>query len=390
MTRWFRVLATGGLAVGLMGSPASAEEPEETRALMREIFAAFATLVQHADDAEAFASLDQREEIVRSLQALERNATRLEAHGQALSAAHRPVGRSFHDDVRRTLDHFVIGQYESARFLSAQLVENCFACHSKLPAGRGFAAGAQLLATEPIAILPLRRRALLAVAARQFDAALGLHEAYLADPHPSAVEIALSGALESYLKVALRVVDDRERALATLRTFRTRSDLPLYLEESVDGWIETLLAIDPHATEAGLLASAREQIEVGRLRTGYPGDRRGLVNFVLASRWLHQHLAGEELGREDRAETLLWLGLCEVHIGTSLWVSEAEWFLEGAIRAAPETQHARAAYTTLEAVFLEGYSGSGGTHLPLEIERRLAELRALVRGVAQPAGGVSR
>jgi len=390
MRRRMRAFAAGALAAGLLALPVRAEETEDTRALMREIFAAFATLVQHADDPAGFASLAEREEIVRSLQALERNATRLEAHTGSLSAAHRPVGRSLTDDVRRALDQFVIGHYESARFLSGQLVENCFACHSKLPSGQGFELGAELLEAEAVASLPPERRALLAVSARQFDTALALHEAYMADRHHSAVEISLSGAFQSYLKVALRVVDDRDRALATLASFRERTDLPLYLEAEIDGWVETLRTVDAGAGPGRLLERARDQIDAGRLRTSYPGDRRGLVNFVLASRWLHQHLAGPSLGRDERAETLLWLGLCEVHISTSLWVSEAEWFLDSAIRAAPETEHARTAYATLEGVYLEGYSGSAGTHLPPEIERRLASLRELVEAAPQPAGGSSR
>jgi len=365
---------------------ASPAEADDTRALMREIFAAFATLVQHTDDPEAFASRSERESIVRALQALERSAHQLERHGGVLNESHRPVGRSLTDDVQQALDAFIVGQYESARFLSAQLVESCFACHSKLPADHRFEAGARLLASEPAASLPPERRALLATAARQFDEALRLLEVYLLEPGNPAVEIALSGAFEAYLKLALRVRSDRARALRTLRTFREREDLPLYLEAEVGAWIESLEALDLAAPEGARLARAREQIEAARLLTAYPGDRRGLVQFVVASRWLHQHLDGGELAPEALAETFLWLGLSEVHIGSSLWVSEAESFLERAIRAAPETVHARTAYTVLEAVFLEGYTGSGGTHLPPEVERRLSELRALVEGDPRPAG----
>jgi hypothetical protein len=179
------------------------------------------------------------------------------------------------------------------------------------------------------------------------------------------------------------VLGDRERALGTLRAFRDRPGLPLYLRAEVGAWIEMLEALDPLDPGDRLLERAREQVEAARLLTAYPGDRRGLVSFVVASRWLHEHMDRDELTREDRAETLLWLGLCEIHISSSLWVSEAEWFLESAIRTAPATPWARTAYTILEAVFLEGYSGSGGTHLPAEVERRLSVLRDLVEPPTQ-------
>jgi len=386
LRRGFALGAALALAAPLLAR-ADAHDVEETRALMHEIFAAFATLVRHTDDAEAFASLGEREEIVRSLQTLQRNAERLEQHAArgGLSAAHAPVGRSLTEDVARALDRFIVGHFESARFLSAQLVENCFACHTKLPSDHRFASGAQLLAREPIASLPVEQRALLAVAARQFETALELDEALIGDPGRSPVEIALSGAFERYLKVALRVRGDRERALRTLTAFRERPSLPLYLQAEVGEWIEMLRQLDPDGPDGERLARARERVEAARLRTAYPGDRRGLVNFVVASRWLHEHMAGGDLGREERAETLLWLGLCEIHISSSLWVSEAEWFLESAVRTAPGTVHARTAYTILEAVFVEGYSGSGGTHLPPEVERRLASLRDLLEAAPERA-----
>ena len=357
-----------------------AEATADTRTLMREMFGAFARLVHHTGDPEAFASRAAREEIVRSLQLLQRNAGRLEGHvgHGSLTSAHEAVGRSFTRNVATALDRYIVGQYESARFLTDQLVENCFACHTKLPASHRFEFGAQLLAEEPIASLPPDRKARLAVAARQFDTALELLEAYLADPQNSAVDVALSGAFESYLKIDLRVRGDRSRAIRTFEAFRTRTDLPFYLRGEIDAWLEALRTLDPAAPPGNRLSSARKLVETARAVTAYPGDRRGLVHFVVASRWLYEHASGAELSREERAETLLWLGLCEVHVASSLWVSEAEGFLESAIHTAPESGFAREAYGVLEAVYVEGYTGSAGTHLPPEVERRLASLRERV------------
>jgi hypothetical protein len=380
-------LAIAIAAMALPAGPAAAESPapDDTRVLMREIFAAFATLVEHVDDPEAFASSAERESLVRAYQTLDRNAHQLENHGGAIGEGHQPVGRSLADDVERAFDFFVIGHFESARFVTAQLAEACFACHSKLPAAHRFELGAKLLEVEPVASLPPERKALLAVAARQFDTALTLFETYFADPSHSAVDVALSGALESYLKVALRVRGEPDRVRATLQRFRQRPDLPYYLGAEVDRWIESLRSLDL-AAPGDRLARAREQIDAARAETAYPGDRRGLVRFVVASRWLHEYLGTGDLDPDARAETFLLLGLCEIHISSSLWVSEAEAFLESAIRTAPGSEHARTAYAILEGFFVEGYTGSGGTHLPPEIERRLAELRALVEGTARPTG----
>jgi hypothetical protein len=61
-------------------------------------------------------------------------------------------------------------------------------------------------------------------------------------------------------------------------------------------------------------------------------------------------------------------------------MSETKFFLETAIRPAPQSVHARKAYAFLEEYVLVGYTGSAGLHLPADIQARLAELRRLVNG----------
>lgn len=350
--------------------------PRETRDVMRGIFTAFVALMGRADSGERFADPAAREEILGSLRAIRAAAEELEEDD--LTAAHLSVRRSLADDATLATDAFVDGRTEGARFLVAQMAEDCFGCHSKLPTEHAFGFGKELMDTDAVRALPPERRAVVAVAARRFEHALDLYEGILADRSLSAVQIALSGVFENYFKVALRVLDDRPRALRALEIFRERGDLPVHLGDEVEAWVEALRAV-PATAPTGLPA-ARQAVREGQLRTDYPGDRRGLVQFVLASRVLHRYVRSEPDDPEALAEAFYLLGLCETHISPSLWLNEAEDFLESAVRAAPGSPHARRAYATLESVWIAGFTGSSGTHLPVEVERRLQELRGMVEG----------
>ena len=86
-------------------------------------------------------------------------------------------------------------------------------------------------------------------------------------------------------------------------------------------------------------------------------------------------LFGDDL---ELAEAYYRLGIAESSISRSIWVPETEYFLETAIRIAPQSSHARNAYTFLEQFVLARYTGSAGTSLPDDVWDRLMELRGLV------------
>ena len=360
----------------LVARPAVAESPPETREVMREIFAAFVTLMGRADSEEHFADPAARAEILSALRAIRERADGLERGG--LTPAHASVRRSLAQDSAAASEAVAEGRFEGARFIIGQMAEDCFGCHSKLPADRQFELGGQLMETLAVRSLPDERRAIVAVAARRFEDAARIYESMLKDRSRSAIQIALSGTFEHYLKIVLRVLDDPARVLRALAGFRARSDLPVHLVDEVDAWITSLQAEpDPRAT--GLVAG-RRAVREGQLRTVHPGDRRGLIQFVLASRSLYRYVQVGSHSPEELSEAFYLLGLCETNMNPSYWLSEAEDFLESSVRASPASVHARHAYAILESVYTLGFTGSAGTHLPEDVERKLEELRQLVQG----------
>jgi hypothetical protein len=117
--------------------------------------------------------------------------------------------------------------------------------------------------------------------------------------------------------------------------------------------------------------------EAKRVRR-FPADRAGLVHDLVASGLLHRRVSALGAPTPQSAEAYYLLGVTELRIGSSYWLTEPESYLEAAIRAAPGSAPARQAYVVLEESTLTGYTGSGGAgELPPEVASWLAELRRI-------------
>jgi hypothetical protein len=96
---------------------------------------------------------------------------------------------------------------------------------------------------------------------------------------------------------------------------------------------------------------------------------------VTASSILHRYVATRSDG--EAAEAYYLLGLIETKVGRSFWLSQAEAMLETSIRLAPGTPTAQRAFALLEDFLVAGYTGSGGTHVPPDIQAKLDELQKI-------------
>jgi hypothetical protein len=366
------VLGRGGVAAdaphsGLQGT-------------MRDIFQALTAAFPASLDAEQFQDPAQRTQILAALRALAHHAGGLATHGQEVPRHLDFLRYALATEAQQALHWYEHGQYQAAQFALHHLTEHCFACHSKLPPPRRFELGQRFLAEVPLANLALKERARLAVATRQFDTALELYEMLFQSPAIPAGELGLMGAFEDYLKMVMRVRNDAMRALRTLETFQQRPDVPAYLAEYLSSWVDALREL--HAVEApdDFLLSARRLIRAGQGRNRFPADRLGLVHFVVASGLLHRYVETSTVTGTPLAEAYYLLGVAESHISRTLWLPETAFFLETAIRLAPQSVPARQAYAALEEYVLVGHTGSSGLHLPADVRAHLAELRRLVDG----------
>jgi hypothetical protein len=382
-------LAAAGLllVVGICGcaerrAPRTPPESPATKRSMAEIVEALEVALPASLSAERFADPAAQDGLTDALAALRDGAALLAEHGRARDASFAHLSRALALDTAEIERRFHAGRTEEARFLLGELVETCVGCHSRLPAAGDSDLGRELFVRVQDASLTPAERARLTVATRQFDLALDRYEQLLRDPALRTADLQLERILVDYLVIAIRVAQDLPRARATLARLLEGPALHGPLAEQVRTWEQALDALAARRPEPDPVSAARALLTEGEALRRVPADRAGLVHDLVASSWLLRFVSQGEGAGPERAEAYYLLGLAEIHADHSAWLSEAEFYLETAIRAAPGSTSARLAYAALEEETLADYGGTAGVHLPAEVAAWLAELQALARGDA--------
>jgi hypothetical protein len=190
----------------------------------------------------------------------------------------------------------------------------------------------------------------------------------------------LMGVFEDYLKISIRVRNDFPRAITVLEQFLERPDVPAELREQLLNWVQALTELQSHGPIDDALSRARTLIETGQRRNRFPADHQGFVHFVVASSLLHRFLDTQPADQRALVEAYYLLGLTEISISRTSWLSEAPFFLETAIRLDPTSTVAARAYDVLNTYILTAYTGSLGTRVPPDVQDHLEELRRLRGG----------
>jgi tetratricopeptide (TPR) repeat protein len=359
----------------------SAPNDEPTRERMADIFAAMRFLLPLSLDPQAFEDPTRRQAIRDALSLLDESAESLARHGASREVSFAHLARSLAIDARDAHDRYEQGHVLEVRYLVQTITETCVACHSRLPATSDAPRSEAFMDDAMVETLPRERRARLAYATRQFDEAVSLYEALLADSSFPANDIDQENQIDDYLELAIRVRGEPRRALDTLKRFATRQDLTPAFRGGVQRWIESLQRLVARGPVTSPVAVARAEIDqaVAAGRTGLD-DRRALVEYLDASALLHRHLVDARPPHSDQAEAYYLLGVIETRIGRTFWLSQAEAYLETAIRLAPGEPVAKDAYALLEEYLGAGYSGAAGANLPSDVREKLALLRRISEG----------
>jgi len=384
------VAITGLASCGVLAETRGAIQPRPT---MRRVFDEMKHLVPLGLDEAKWSAPENREQILGSLDRLDRAASALEQHGRAREAGFDELALTLGRDLRAARDHYVHGHYEEARFFLTGSLQSCVSCHTRVPSAIDFGMAEELTEHANIEALDSRERAWLYVMVRRFDDALTLWERTFTDPAIPAAQLDASGALVDYLNVALRVRTDVPRARAGIDRFATREDIPVYLDRRVRTWQTALAGLDqdtledPGVTDVDLGAALAT--EAGRLAQG-PYGRDGLVHDLAAASQLVRFLEVDRARRmasnrnptdTERRETsraYYWLGVVEARSLDGFWINLSERHFEAAIRADPRGPFAERAYAQLEETQVLGFGGASGEHLPPDVWTRLRELRELM------------
>lgn len=362
------------LAALLMSAPAASEDA--TREEMAKIFEAMQYLMPLSLSEAKFSDPAERERILKSLALIESSSASLEQHGNGQDAGFSYLSSTLAMDARDVHERFSAGHVRETQFMVQQIAENCMACHSRLPS-EDARLSQEFVSESKIERLPVDQRAKLEYATRQFGRALTSYEALLADPDFSPTDLDMLGFLDEYLELCIRVRQDFERPRRALQKFSKRQDVTPVLRGAVEKWIDSLGALQTRTPLSDPLSDAMDLIATASDPEQYDDEREALVYYVHASGVLHRYVARRPTDRRRLAEAYYQLGVIEMRIGQSFWLSQAEAYLEGAIRTVPGEPTAQRAFDLLEEFLIAGYSGSGGTNVPPDVQARLDELSEL-------------
>lgn len=363
-------------------APVQAEEPESgsVRGAMRQIAAPLEVALPLSLSEERFADPANRAELSRALEELARSAALLEEHGKEREASFAIKSRALARDSAELDRRFREGHLEEARYLLGMLVGDCIGCHARLPSPGDSDLGGTLFRSVDTSSLDPFETIQLQLMTRQFESALAGCETLLASTRYTPERLDLENVPEDLLLLATRIEQAPARARKAIDGFGARADASLHLRETASQWGRSLDEIAGQPTPADPLVAARTAAERAQALTRYPGDRNGTVYDLHAASLLHKHLdrSSEQatLPAAQRAEAYYLLGLGEMRRSESFWPSEADLYLEQAIRTAPGSALARQAYAVIE----EQYTSGGAMHLPDEIAGWLRELRTLAVG----------
>lgn len=367
---------------GLLACAASPEERRDvsTRSTMQSILAALEVALPASLSEERYSDPENREEVGQALHRLAESASTLDSHGR--SAGFATLREALAHDAAEVSRRYDAGRYAESRFLLDQITQDCVACHTRLP-GPQSDLGRQLTSKVEREGLSDVERIRLAIATRQFDAALAACEHLFSQETFSLTDLQSRSLLIDYLVIALRVREQPARARRTLASLEARDPKPGYFHQELSGYVQALQDLEDDPPIGSPFQQARTLMERGEERARFPADRAPLVDYLAASGRLEPLLEGSSLTPAEQSWAYYWLGITESVLRWPTWASPRYAYLEEAIRVDPQGPAAQPAFALLVLELSTAYGGSSGIHLPEDELENLDELYRLIEA-SQP------
>jgi len=271
------------------------------------------------------------------------------------------------------------GQVAYARRVLSKTAGYCIACHTRHDKGPDF----PFFELEPnLKALSLVERAELLAATRQFDKALDEFEKAAADKTLSKSRpFEWERAVRQGVNLAVRVKTDPARTSKLIEKALTVEEAPQFFRRELQAWKESVgiwktEAAKEAKTEDELFEQAVYLNGAARVKQTYPLDHAGDIYYLRASAAVHKLLSANPQGKHA-AEALLLAGNAYRLLGEPIVTPLPELYFEACVRQSPHSQVARLCYERYEESIYFGYSGSGGTFIPENLQENMKELKTL-------------
>jgi tetratricopeptide (TPR) repeat protein len=381
---------SGLLGAACSHSPSKMEStagkpPEGWPQKMQRLSAVLTDLMPFIANPKKFSAKENSEKI-------DRDTAELKSLSHALKIGEMPnndpamkvVSQLFDEDLDRALSALHSGNRDYARRILSDTTSYCIQCHTQTNNGPEFPKLSMDLQVKDLK--PLDRAEFLA-ATRQFEPALDSFKRALSEPElASRDSFAYEAAAREALGISVRVHKDPKEALTIIKSIEKNKALKAPFKKSVSSWRRTLEAWRKEKPAKGLktplqeLGEAEALIENAKKAASDPLENSQDLVYERASGLLHDLLQRPERTDELSARALYLSGIAsEATRDSSFWTMH-ETYYEQCIRLRPETEQARQCFAKLKDAIEAGYSGSSGTRVPPEVEKRLQNFKVLAFG----------
>ncbi len=293
----------------------------------------------------------------------------------------------FEEDIGRARALLASNQLGGARLILRDTSSYCIECHTQSSRGPNFPTMKLDFPTDGLTIL---EKADLYASLRQFDRALAEFTKMIEDKQLAANHVfEWEQAARSAIAISVKVEKDPLKTLALVKKIAANPSTPKFVKESVIPWEASVqewkrerkpLLVSPSET----LNTAERMILRAQSKQKYPLDHSQDILFFRASGILHDVLAFHNANDEIKARVLYLSGMAAENTRDLNFWTLHETYYELCVQTVPHTDLARLCFDRLNNSMIIGYSGSAGTSIPLEIQKKLDELKMMSAALSNP------
>jgi hypothetical protein len=176
------------------------------------------------------------------------------------------------------------------------------------------------------------------------------------------------------LVIEVRVRPDPNGALLELKSLLASGKIRGFAAEEVEGWVSSLERIGNVPPE-GLAVSRAQHLITSSLRT--EENTSDPVGLLRGTGFLHSALEKGQVPLRERSAALLLLGKAYSELADFFPEGLAANFLELCVRENSGTSQAQEAYNLYEDIISLGFTGSAGTKLPEDVQKKFQVLKEI-------------
>jgi hypothetical protein len=276
------------------------------------------------------------------------------------------------------------GHTDAGRNVLRVLTGYCIGCHTRGDHGPEFPK--MELSPKLNSLTPMEKADLFA-ATRQFEAAFDQYFAVVSDRGTAEKkQLQWGRAARRALMVSVRTLKDPLKAEKLLNQIvnaegTSQSFVPEFFKSYVGSWKTAVEDWKNESTkklnsESEILSEAKRLIAEGKKVQKYPMDSSADVQYLRASATLHELMIHYPTGAKT-AEALYLQGQTYMVLDDPHLSPLPEMYYESCIRTSPHTSQAVTCFNAFEESVFVGFTGSGGTSIPTDVKKHMAELKTI-------------